>query len=92
MFCVHVSGRHMDPYSVCNCPGIGHMIMLYVLYLHAVVDNKHILNLNLKWGPIAFQGHTSNLKFTRGQKFADFDPNWGFPECNSSLNSLVALK
>ena len=25
---------------------------------------------------IKFQGHT-------GQKIADFDPNWGFPDCNS---------
>ena len=31
------------------------------------------------------QGHT-------GQKIADFDPNWAFPDCNSSLNSHVALK
>ena len=29
---------------------------------------------------IKFQGH-------RGQKIADFDPNWAFPDCNSSLNS-----
>ena len=26
------------------------------------------------------------------KKIADFDPNWGFPDCNSSLNSPMALK
>ena len=34
---------------------------------------------------VKFQGHT-------GQKFADFDPNWAFPDCISSLNSPMALK
>ena len=34
---------------------------------------------------VKFKGHT-------GQKIADFDPNWAFPDCNSSLNSPMALK
>ena len=34
---------------------------------------------------IKFQGHT-------GQKIADFDPNWAFPDCNFSLNSPMDLK
>ena len=42
--------------------------------------------------PIISQGHPSNLKFTRGQKIVDFDPNRAFPGCNPSLNSLMALK
>ena len=32
---------------------------------------------------VKFQGHT-------GQN-ADFDPDWAFPECNFSLNSLMAM-
>ena len=32
-----------------------------------------------------FQGHT-------GQKIGNFDPNWAFLDCNSSLNSPMALK
>ena len=32
-----------------------------------------------------FQGHM-------GQKIADFDPNWAFPDSNSSLNSPMGLK
>ena len=34
---------------------------------------------------IKFQDHT-------GQKIVIFDPNWGFPDCNSSLNTQMAMK
>ena len=34
---------------------------------------------------VKFQGHT-------GQKIVDFDPNWTFPDCNSSLNLPMATK
>ena len=34
---------------------------------------------------VKFQGHT-------WQKISDFDPNWAFPDCNSSLNSPMATK
>ena len=34
---------------------------------------------------VKFQGHT-------GQKIADFDPNWAFPDCYSSFNSPMAKK
>ena len=34
---------------------------------------------------IKFQGHTA-------LKFVEFDPNWAFPDCNSSLNSAMAMK
>ena len=34
---------------------------------------------------LKFQGHTK-------QKITDFDLNWAFPDCNSSLNSPMALK
>ena len=33
-----------------------------------------------------FQGHVM------GQKFADFDPNWTFPNCNSCQNTPMAMK
>ena len=32
-----------------------------------------------------FQGHTA-------KKIVDFDTNWAFPDCNSSLNSLITRK
>ena len=34
---------------------------------------------------VKFQGHT-------GKKIVDFDPNWVFPDSNSSLNSPMAMK
>ena len=34
---------------------------------------------------VKFQGHM-------GQKNIDFDPNWAFLDCKSSLNSLVAME
>ena len=34
---------------------------------------------------VKFQGHTA-------KKIVDFYPNWAFPDCNSSLNSPMALK
>ena len=34
---------------------------------------------------VKFQGHTA-------LKIIEFDPNWVFPDCNSSLNSQMAMK
>ena len=34
---------------------------------------------------VKFQGHTA-------LKIVELDPNWEFPDCNSSLNSLMAMK
>ena len=34
---------------------------------------------------VKFKGHTA-------LKIVEFDPNWAFPECNSSLNSPMAMK
>ena len=34
---------------------------------------------------VKFQGHTA-------LKIIEFDPNWAFPDCNSSLNSPMAMK
>ena len=34
---------------------------------------------------VKFQGHTA-------LKIVQFDPNWAFPDCNSSLNSPMAMK
>ena len=34
---------------------------------------------------VKFQGHTA-------LKIVEFDPDWAFPDCNSSLNWLMAMK
>ena len=47
----------------------------------------------LKRSPIVFQGNPSNFKVTRtALKIVEFDPNWPFPDSNSSLNSPMAMK
>ena len=42
--------------------------------------------------PYSFHGHLSNFKVTRDKNMADFLPNWAFLDCNSTLNSPMALK
>ena len=42
--------------------------------------------------PIIFQGHPSNFKVTQLKKIVNFDPNWEFPDRNSSFNSPMATK
>ena len=34
---------------------------------------------------VKFQGHTV-------KKIVEFDPNWAFPDCTSSLNTPMAMK
>ena len=51
------------------------------------------LEVALKRCPIVFQGHLSNFKVTHiAQKIVEFYSNWAFPDCNSSLNSPMAMK
>ena len=40
--------------------------------------------------PIVSQGHPSHFKVTQLKKVVD--PNWAFPDCNSSFNSMMAMK
>ena len=46
------------------------------------------------WEDVPYCFSRSSVKFWghRGQKITNFDPNWTFPDCNSSLNSPMALK
>ena len=39
-----------------------------------------------------FQGHPWNFLVIRLKKIVEFDPDWTFPDCNSSLNSAMATK
>ena len=67
---------------------------------------KWYTELGVAWKgcPIVFQSHLSNFKvycFSRssakfqghtGQEIIDFDPNWAFLDCYSSLISLMAMQ
>ena len=42
--------------------------------------------------PYRFAGSYVKLQAHTAKKFVDFDPSWAFPDCNSSLNSPMAMK
>ena len=43
-------------------------------------------------GALLFFKVIRQISRSHGQKIANFDPNWAFPDRNSSLNSQMALK
>ena len=63
------------------------------VWIHQWLRNDaHMIEVELKRCPIIFQCNQSNVKVTRLKKIVDFDPNWAFPSCSSSLNSPMATK
>ena len=62
--------------------------------LNSPMATKWWTKLEVAWKrcPIVFQGYPSNCKVTQLLKNVEFDPNWAFPDCNSSLNSPMATK
>ena len=42
--------------------------------------------------PYCFSRSSIKFEGPMGQKIADLDPNWAFPDRNISLNSLMAMK
>ena len=61
--------------------------------LNSLMAMKSCTKLNIVWKGYhsVFQGHLSNSKVAQ-KKIHDFNPNWAFPNCNSSLNSPMDLK
>ena len=55
------------------------------VHIHAIFNVHHPATS-------LFQGHPSNFKVTQLKKIVDFDPNWAFPDCNSSSNSPMTMK
>ena len=45
-----------------------------------------------KWRPCKKSRSEVKGQCHRGKKIVEFDPNWAFPDCNSSLNSPMATK
>ena len=63
--------------------------------LNSPMATKWCTKIEVAWKrcPIVSEGHLSNFKVTQDKKkIIDFDPNWAFPDCNSSLNSLMAME
>ena len=43
-------------------------------------------------GGLLFYKVICQISRSHGSKIVDFDPSWAFPDCNSSLNTLMAMK
>ena len=50
------------------------------------------LEVAWKWCPIVFSRSHVKLQGNTAKKIFNFDPNLAFPDCKSSLNSLMATK
>ena len=46
----------------------------------------------LRRGALLFFKVIHQIPRSHGAKIAEFDPDWAFPDCNSSLNSPMAMK
>ena len=55
------------------------------IYAYSLILLRRGALLFFKRSSVKFQGHTV-------LKIIEFDPDWAFPDCNSSLNSPMALK
>ena len=53
--------------------------------MHKAWSNIEEVPYRFSRSSIKFQGH-------KALKIVEFDPNWAFPDCNSSLNSPMAMK
>ena len=46
----------------------------------------------LRRGALLFFKVIRQISRSHGAEIAEFDPDWAFPDCNSSLNSPMAMK
>ena len=53
--------------------------------MHKAWSSIEEVSYCFSWSSVNFQGHTA-------LKIVEFDPDWAFPDCNSSLNSPMATK
>ena len=61
------------------------------VYLHFVFTHGYEM-IHIAWSsieevPYCFSRSSVKFHGHNGKKIANFDPNWAFPDCNSSLNS-----
>ena len=54
--------------------------------------NAAQISMSLWRGALLFFKVICQISRSHGTNNTDFDPNWAFPDCNSSLNSPMALK
>ena len=64
------------------------------LSLNSSMGTKWCTKLEVAWKrcPIVLQRSSVKFQGRKALKIVEFDPNWAFPDCNSSLNSPMATK
>ena len=55
-------------------------------------NHTHSLMLLRRGAPLFFKGSSVKFQGHTALKIVEFDPDWAFPDCNSSLNSPMATK
>ena len=75
------------------CTQIWHFRTVTPVWIHQWLRNDAQSSKYHKRGALLFFKVIYQISRSHGiQKKIDFDPNWAFPNCNSSLNSLMAMK
>ena len=62
------------------------------VWIHQCFETMHKAWSSTKDVPYCFSRSSVKFQGHARQKIIDFDPNWAFPDCNSSLNTLMAMK
>ena len=62
-----------------------HILGCNYAYSLMLLRRGALLFFNFSRSSVKLQGHTA-------KKIIEFDPDWSFPDCNSSLNSPMAMK
>ena len=62
------------------------------VWIHIWWWNDTYSSMLLRRGALLFFKVIRQISRSHGAKIAEFDPDWAFPDCNSSLNSPMAMK
>ena len=63
-----------------------------LVWIHIWWWNDTYSLMLLRRGALLFFKVICQISRSHGAKIAEFDPDWAFPDCNSSLNSPMAMK
>ena len=62
------------------------------VWIHLGYEITHKARISIEEVPCCFSRSSVKLRVPTAQKIVDFDQNWAFLDCNSSLNSPMATK
>ena len=71
---------------------IEHLRTVTPVWIHPWLWNNAQNLTQYRRGPLLFSKLIDHISRSQGAKIADFDSNWAFPGCQSSLTSLMDFK